>query len=56
MLGMDIELIDIVLAIVSPLYPSLFVINEKIGKYEVICTMFETHQKSKEAYHGSRTD
>ncbi len=57
---MDVELIVVVLGIVLPLYPSLFVIYEKIGKYEVICAEFEAlreeHQKSKEIYHGSRTD
>ena len=54
---MDVELIVVVLGIVLPLYPSLFVIYERIGKYEVICAEFESHreehQKSKEAYHGS---
>jgi len=57
---MDVELLVIVLAVVLPLYPSLFVIYERIGKYEVICAEFEAlreeHQKSKEAYHGTRTN
>jgi len=55
---MDVELLVIVLGVVLPLYPSLFVIYERIGKYEVICAEFEAHrdehQKSKEAYHGTR--
>ncbi|MEI7433555.1 MAG: hypothetical protein WCJ93_04805 [Methanomicrobiales archaeon] len=54
---MDVELLVIVLAVVLPLYPSLFVIYEKIGKYEVFCAEFEAHreeQKLKEANYGSR--
>ena len=56
---MDVELLVIVLAVVLPLYPSLFVIYEKIGKYEVFCAEFEAHreeQKLKEANYGSRID
>lgn len=57
---MDVELLLVVLGVVLPLYPSLFVIYEKIGKYEVICAEFdalrEEHQKIKEVCHGSRTD
>jgi hypothetical protein len=52
---MDVELLVIVLAVVLPLYPSLFVIYEKIGKYEVFCAEFEAHreeQKLKEANYG----
>jgi hypothetical protein len=54
---MDVELLVIVLAVVLPLYPSLFVIYEKIGKYEVFCAEFEAHrqeQKLKETNYGSR--
>jgi hypothetical protein len=57
---MDVEFLIIVLGVVLPLYPSLFAVYEKIGKYEVICAEFEAHreehQKSKEAYYGSRID
>jgi hypothetical protein len=42
---MDVELLVIVLAVVLPLYPSLFVIYEKIGKYEVFCAEFEAHRQ-----------
>ena len=56
---MDIETTALILAIVLPLYPALFTIYEKIGKYEVICAEFEAlreeHEKIKGEFHGSRT-
>ena len=54
---MDIETTALVLGVVLPLYPSLFLIYEKIGKYEVICAEFEAlraeHEKMKGEHHGS---
>jgi len=56
---MEYELIAVVLSAVLPLYPALFVIYQKIGKYDVICEEFgklqEEHdriQKGKEV-HGT---
>jgi hypothetical protein len=37
---MEYELIAIMLAAVLPVYPALFVIYQKIGKYDVICEEF----------------
>ncbi len=37
---MDIELLAIVLGAVLPLYPALFVIYQKIGRYDVVCEEF----------------
>ncbi|MCX6689191.1 MAG: hypothetical protein NTZ39_05835 [Methanoregula sp.] len=54
---MDIETTALILGVVLPLYPSLFLIYEKIGKYEVICAEFEAlraeHEKIKGEHHGS---
>jgi hypothetical protein len=54
---MDIETTALILGVVLPLYPSLFLIYEKIGKYEVICAEFEAlcaeHEKMKGEHHGS---
>jgi len=54
---MDIETTALILGVVIPLYPSLFLIYEKIGKYEVICAEFEAlraeHEKIKGEHHGS---
>jgi hypothetical protein len=53
---MDIETTALILGVVLPLYPSLFLIYEKIGKYEVICAEFEAlraeHEKIKGEHHG----
>jgi len=37
---MEYELVAIVLAAVLPVYPALFVIYQKIGKYDVVCEEF----------------
>ncbi|MCX6695968.1 MAG: hypothetical protein NTV84_00065 [Methanoregula sp.] len=37
---MDIELLAIFLGAVLPLYPALFVIYQKIGRYDVVCEEF----------------
>ena len=38
---MEYELIAVVLTAVLPIYPALFVIYHKLGKYDVICEGFE---------------
>jgi len=54
---MDIETTALILGVVLPLYPSLFLIYEKIGKYEVICAEFGAlraeHEKIKGEHHGT---
>lgn len=54
---MDIETTALVIGVVLPLYPSLFLIYEKIGKYEVICAEFVAlraeHEKMKGEHYGS---
>jgi len=54
---MDIETTALILGVVLPLYPSLFVIYEKMGRHEVICAEFEAlraeHEKIKGEHHGS---
>lgn len=37
---MDTELIILILAVVLPLYPALFVIYRKIGEYDIVCAEF----------------
>ncbi|MBP1928944.1 hypothetical protein J2741_001491 [Methanolinea mesophila] len=34
---MEYELIAVVLTVVLPVYPALFIIYQKIGKYDVMC-------------------
>ena len=54
---MDVELSAVVLGAVLPLYPALFVIYQKIGRYDVMYEEFGTHrddhERTKEAYHGN---
>jgi hypothetical protein len=54
---MDLETTALILGVVLPLYPSLFSIYERIGKYEQVCMEFrslrEEHEKIKEKYHGT---
>ena len=54
---MDIETTALILGVVLPLYPSLFLVYEKIGKYEVICAEFGAlraeHDKIKGEHHGT---
>jgi hypothetical protein len=54
---METELYGIVLATVLPIYPMLFVIYEKIGKYDEIVEEFrkirDEHAAFKEKYHAS---
>jgi hypothetical protein len=54
---MDPETTALALGVIIPLYPALFAIYEKIGKYELICAEFvalrEEHEKMKETHHGT---
>ena len=54
---MDVELLAVVLGAVLPLYPALFVIYQKIGRYDVVCEEFRDlkneHTCVKEQYHGN---
>jgi hypothetical protein len=54
---MDNELLGIVVGIVLPLYPLLFAIYQKIGRYDEIVEEFrklqDEHQHSKDLYHGT---
>ena len=56
---MDLETTALILAVVLPLYPALFSIYEKIGKFEAISAEFEAlrkeHETLKGEYHGTRT-
>ncbi len=55
---MDLETTALILGVVLPLYPALFAIYEKIGKYEVICAEFtallKEHEKMKETKSWNR--
>ena len=54
---METEILGIVLATVLPLYPMLFAIYQKIGKYDEVVEEFkklrDEHEHYKEEYHGS---
>ena len=57
---MDADIIVIVLAAVLPIYPALFVIYQKIGKYDVMCEdldrLREEHDRIMQGdRHGSAT-
>ena len=53
---MDIETLGILLGAVLPIYPVLFTIHQKIGKYDEIVEEFkklrEEHELHKEEFHG----
>jgi uncharacterized membrane protein (DUF106 family) len=54
---MDIETLGILLGAVLPIYPVLFTIHQKIGKYDEIVEEFKKlraeHESHKENYHGT---
>jgi hypothetical protein len=54
---MEMEMYAIVLATVLPIYPMLFAIYQKIGKYDEIVEEFrklrDEHAAFKEKYHAS---
>jgi hypothetical protein len=53
---MEAETITILLAAVLPLYPVLFMIHQRIGRYDEVVEEFrrlqDEHEKCKEACHG----
>ena len=54
---METETLGIMLGVVLPLYPMLFAIYQKIGKYDEIVEEFKKlraeHERHKENYHGN---
>ena len=54
---METELLGIVLGVVLPIYPMLFVIYQKIGRYDEIVEEFRKlrseHERHKENWHRS---
>jgi hypothetical protein len=54
---MEIETLGIVLGAVLPIYPVLFTIHQKIGKYDEIVEEFKKlrneHELHQENYHGN---
>jgi F0F1-type ATP synthase delta subunit len=52
---METEILALILGVVLPLYPVLFVINQRIGTYDEIVEEFkrlrDEHERMKEAYH-----
>ena len=53
---METETLGLVLGAVLPLYPVLFAIYQKIGRYDEVVEEFkrlrDEHRKIMEAYHG----
>ena len=53
---MDLDTLGVFLGVVLPLYPMLFAIHQKIGKYDEIVEEFkklrDEHEQYKEEYHG----
>jgi len=53
---MDTEMLGILLGAVLPIYPVLFTIHQRIGKYDEIVEEFKSlrdeHDRLKEYYHG----
>ena len=54
---MEAEIVGLILGTVLPVYPVLFVIHQRIGRYDEIVEEFrrlrDEHEHMKEAYHGS---
>jgi hypothetical protein len=54
---METEILGLILGAVLPIYPLLFVIHQKIGRYDEVVEEFKRlrvgHDHHKEAYHGS---
>ena len=53
---METEILGIILGAVLPIYPLLFVIYQKIGRYDKVVEEFkklrDEHEHVKEAHHG----
>jgi hypothetical protein len=56
-IGMEIEVAGIILGAVLPLYPMLFVIYQKTGRYDEIVEEFKKlraeHDAHRENFHGN---
>ncbi len=54
---METEIISIMLGTVLPIYPLLFVIHQKIGRYDEVVEEFkklqDEHEHWREVHHGS---
>jgi len=54
---METEILGIILGAVLPIYPILFLIHQKIGRYDEVVEEFkklrDEHDHYKEALHGS---
>lgn len=52
---METEILGLLLGVVLPLYPILFMIHQRIGRYDEIVEEFkrlrDEHERMKEAYH-----
>ena len=48
---MDSELVAIFLSALLPIYPALFIIYKKIGKYDVMCEEFGRLQEEHTRFH-----
>jgi len=57
---METETLGIMLGVMLPLYPMLFVIYQKIGKYDEIVEEFKKlrseHEQHKENWHGNQNE
>jgi hypothetical protein len=53
---MEMEILGIILSAVLPIYPLLFVIHQKIGRYDEVVEEFkklrDEHDQYREALHG----
>jgi hypothetical protein len=54
---METEILGVLLGTVLPIYPLLFVIHQKIGRYDEVVEEFkrlrDEHERIMEGYHGS---
>jgi len=52
---METEILGLLLGVVLPLYPILFMIHQRIGRYDEIVEEFkklrDEHERMKEVYH-----
>lgn len=52
---METEILGLILGVVLPLYPILFMIHQRIGRYDEIVEEFkrlrDEHERIKEVYH-----
>ncbi|MBP1927720.1 hypothetical protein J2741_000267 [Methanolinea mesophila] len=51
---MEYELIAVLLCAVLPVYPALFVIYQKIGKYDVMCEELEKLRGEHDRVHSGK--